>query len=109
MISSALKFDSCYLAFIKGHFNLLCCCPLSCRNPKLASIPSLSNDLQMIFKLGHKIECGDPSKVLPKEGEEIHSDVGHLTQRAQHVPVLDLNSLPCSGSDNEENNQNAAG
>ncbi|CDP01797.1 unnamed protein product [Coffea canephora] len=79
------------------------------RNPKLASIPSLSNDLEMIFKLGHKIECGDPSKVLPEEGEEIHSDVGHLTQRAQHVPVLDLNSLPCSGSDNEENNQNAAG
>ncbi|KAL3527293.1 hypothetical protein ACH5RR_011949 [Cinchona calisaya] len=78
------------------------------RNPKLASIPSLASDLHMISQLGQRVEYGDPSEVLPEEEKEVHDDVGHLSQRTQHVPVLDLNSLPCPDADSEESTPSAA-
>lgn len=63
----------------------------------------------MIFQLGLKVEHGDPSAVLPEDKKEVHDDSGHLSRRTQHVPLLDLNSLPCSEADNEQSSPNAAG
>ncbi|XWS29124.1 hypothetical protein CRYUN_Cryun24cG0001600 [Craigia yunnanensis] len=71
------------------------------RNPKLKSIPTLSNDLQMIFQRGCGTEDRGPSWESSKE--TCTSDVDNNSQSKRRLLVLDqdLNCLPNSVATSE--------
>ncbi|CAI9110495.1 OLC1v1010540C2 [Oldenlandia corymbosa var. corymbosa] len=79
-------------------------------NPKLATIPSLANDLEVIFHLGNTSEYVDSSEVLAEEESgNLHSEEGHRPRGNPQVPLLDLNSLPCGEAETEDINPSVAG
>ncbi|XP_059286328.1 protein RKD5 isoform X4 [Lycium ferocissimum] len=61
-------------------------------------IPTLTNDLRAISELALNVE-------EESGGNDIKS---HQPEKQSLVPVLDLNSLPCSDSEIEENDQNVS-
>lgn len=70
------------------------------RNPKLASIPTLANDLKVIFQMNHGIKNGEEVKILPKEAScGNHGGGSHV--RNQSVFPLDLNTVPDPELENE--------
>ncbi|EXB95129.1 hypothetical protein L484_007076 [Morus notabilis] len=87
----------CIFAFHAHPHHLSCNIPsmisLS-RNPKLMSIPSLANDLQMIFRLNSISDDKEPSRVLPQGTCRRNNEIHH--QIRINFPVLDqdLNCLP---------------
>ncbi|CAN6541418.1 unnamed protein product [Malus baccata var. baccata] len=86
----------CILAFHENSPPDFTCIPsvLSVsRNPKLKTIPRLSNDLQMIFKLSCKT---DDKKSLQRSREETSQGSNHSHHKSRRWPILDLdlNSLP---------------
>ncbi|KAK9284798.1 hypothetical protein L1049_023975 [Liquidambar formosana] len=64
------------------------------RNSKLKSIPTLANDLQMIFQLSCSTEYNEPARFLPKEMCE--GNTNNYIQLKRSLPVIDqdLNCLP---------------
>ncbi|KAL6993362.1 hypothetical protein U1Q18_011479 [Sarracenia purpurea var. burkii] len=71
------------------------------RNHKLVSIPTLFNDLQVIFQLNHRIEDGKQLRIPPKE-TSVGNTAGVSQLRSQRVFSLDLNSVPYPELENEE-------
>lgn len=72
-------------------------------------IPTLANDLRAISELALNVEFRELSGRSSTEesgGNNIKSNQLDVKRR---VPFLDLNSLPYSDSDIEENDQNASG
>ncbi|XP_060194003.1 protein RKD5-like [Lycium barbarum] len=67
-------------------------------NPKIEFIPALANALRAISELALNVE-------EESGGNDIKS---HQPEKQSLVPVLDLNSLPCSDSEIEENDQNVS-
>ncbi|XP_070051403.1 protein RKD5 isoform X1 [Nicotiana tomentosiformis] len=77
-------------------------------NPKMEFIPTLANDLRAISELALNVEFRELSGRSSTEesgGNNIKSNQLDVKRR---VPFLDLNSLPYSDSDIEENDQNAS-
>ncbi|KDP43764.1 hypothetical protein JCGZ_22391 [Jatropha curcas] len=66
------------------------------RNPKLKSIPTLANDLQLIFKLSSRTADGESLQFLSKG--KCERARGDCCQSKKSLPVLDqdLNCLPYS-------------
>ena len=58
------------------------------RNPNLKSIPTLADDLEIIFQLGDK----EPSKYPMKESDDTH----HQSRKSMPALHQDLNCLPMS-------------
>lgn len=75
---------------------------MACRNPKLASIPTLARDLDAILQLACRFEHGESSENRTQETMEGPSE------RPESVTVFYLNFVPISDSDNEENEERAA-
>ncbi|MBA0824317.1 hypothetical protein Goarm_020994 [Gossypium armourianum] len=84
------------------------------RNPKLKSIPTLANDLQLIFQRGCGTEDRGPSRELSKETCTRDGDNHYHLKRSLLVLDQDLNCLPNSGANSEllksrQTEQNATG
>ncbi|XWS42231.1 hypothetical protein CRYUN_Cryun17cG0150300 [Craigia yunnanensis] len=71
------------------------------RNPKLKSIPTLANDLQMIFQRGCGTEDRGPSRESSKETCTSDVDNNSLSKRNLLVLDQDLNCLPNSVATSE--------
>ncbi|XP_059286306.1 protein RKD5 isoform X1 [Lycium ferocissimum] len=67
-------------------------------NPKMEFIPTLANDLRAIPELALSVE-------EESGGNDIKS---HQPEKKSRVPLPDLNSLPCSDLETEENDQNVS-
>ncbi|XP_059670771.1 protein RKD5 [Cornus florida] len=78
------------------------------KNPKLASIPTLANDLEIIFQLGCGTENGEPSQITPDVIDEQSIGGSFQFRSAPHMFPLDLN-LPYPEPENEESDQGTAG
>ncbi|MFS7955136.1 putative transcription factor Nin-like family [Helianthus anomalus] len=76
------------------------------RNRKLETIPSLSNDIQAITQLTRDIkkieECNSESEEAKNRKEDKNN-----RYKSHHMCDVDLNSLPCGSSENEESDQSA--
>ncbi|XAR58048.1 hypothetical protein NMG60_11026398 [Bertholletia excelsa] len=70
------------------------------RNPKLASIPTLASDLQIIFQSGHRMEDGGQWQIPPKETSFARNIGGFQSSMSLELP-LDLNSVPYSEVEND--------
>ncbi|PSS36589.1 hypothetical protein CEY00_Acc01107 [Actinidia chinensis var. chinensis] len=75
------------------------------RNPKLVSIPSLANDLQIIFQLNHRTEDGEKLQVPPKETSVGKNAGGFQIENSLPSSSLDLNSFPYPELENEESDK----
>ncbi|CAL5326562.1 unnamed protein product [Camellia sinensis] len=74
------------------------------RNPKLASIPTLANDLQIIFQFNHRMKDGEQLQIPPKE-TSIGNRGGAFQLKSQRIFALDLNCVPNPELDNEESDE----
>ncbi|PPR82201.1 hypothetical protein GOBAR_AA38519 [Gossypium barbadense] len=88
--------------------------PPMLENPKLKSIPTLANDLQLIFQRGCGTEDRRPSRELSKETCTRDGDNHYHLKRSLLVLDQDLNCLPNSGANSEllksrQTEQNATG
>ncbi|TQD85915.1 hypothetical protein C1H46_028532 [Malus baccata] len=86
----------CILAFHENSPPDFTCIPsiLSVsRNPKLKTIPRLSNDLQIIFELSCKTDDKKSLQRSRQETSQVSNDSHHKSRRSP-IPDLDLNSLP---------------
>ncbi|KAJ9703913.1 hypothetical protein PVL29_005264 [Vitis rotundifolia] len=103
----------CFFAFGPHHPPILDRIPpilMISRNPKLASIPALANDLQIIFELGCRLENKEPSHVPYEEIHEPNKD----DQSKRTLFMFDLNCPPClvatpETSENQGNDKEAPG
>ncbi|KAH7519827.1 hypothetical protein FEM48_Zijuj08G0078500 [Ziziphus jujuba var. spinosa] len=87
----------CIFAFHAGHRPSTTCFPsiLSIsRNPKLKSIPSFANELQLIFQSSYIAEKKEPLLISPKS--QTNNENHHQSKRSQPVLDQDLNCLPYS-------------
>ncbi|KAK4368210.1 hypothetical protein RND71_012002 [Anisodus tanguticus] len=75
-------------------------------NPKMEFIPTLANDLCAISESALNVKFRESSGRSTTEENGGNDIKSHQLEKKSHVPFLDLNSLPCSDSDTEENDQN---
>lgn len=97
----------CILAFDKDHisqFDLRSIPEILCvvRNPKLASIPTLARDLDVICQLKCKSENRESSEKGELSENQTQETMEGPSERPQSVD-FDLNSVPLSDSDDEGN------
>ncbi|KAK4347583.1 hypothetical protein RND71_033922 [Anisodus tanguticus] len=78
-------------------------------NPKMEYIPTLANDLHAISELALNVEFRESSGRSTSEESGGNNIKSHQLEKKNRVPFLDLNSLPCSDSETEENDQNVSG
>ncbi|KAJ8531246.1 hypothetical protein K7X08_026680 [Anisodus acutangulus] len=78
-------------------------------NPKMEFLPTLANDLLAISELALNVEFGESSGRSTTEESGGNNIKIHQTEKKSPVPFLDLNSLPGSDSETEENDQNVSG
>ncbi|XP_075102593.1 protein RKD5-like [Nicotiana tabacum] len=77
-------------------------------NPKMDFIPTLANDLRAISELALNVEFRDSSGRSSTEESGSNNSKSNQPDVKRCVPFLDLNSLPYSDSDIEENDQNVS-
>ncbi|KAJ8567711.1 hypothetical protein K7X08_019919 [Anisodus acutangulus] len=81
---------------------------LIAENPKMEFIPTLANDLCAISESALNVKFRESSGRSTTEENGGNDIKSHQLEKKSHVPFLDLNSLPCSDSDTEENDQNVS-
>ncbi|XP_065856907.1 protein RKD5 [Euphorbia lathyris] len=97
----------CVFAFCSGNSSVFtqfpCLLEIS-SNPKLMSIPSLSYDLQMMYKLSCRTSEPEEKQFLfGEKGESERKDLNQSKRSVQHVLDQDLNCLPFSVASSNNN------